>query len=147
MSLALELAFRGYLFLRLIAAIGPFAATVVLSFVYALLSTFRPNFTSLDVYKRQESLCKAGALDAFGNRSQVMTALDKAMERAQKSQKDAAAGQHGLFGMFDEGPAATSSDDLALPSAPEWDEHTRLQNEKEVLGFFVSGHPLDRRCV
>jgi len=91
-----------------------------------------------------ESLCKAGALDAFGNRSQVMTALDKAMERAQKSQKDAAAGQHGLFGMFDEGPAATSSDDLALPSAPEWDEHTRLQNEKEVLGFFVSGHPLDR---
>lgn len=49
MSLALELAFRGYLFLRLIAAIGPFAATVVLSFVYALLSTFRPNFTSLSV--------------------------------------------------------------------------------------------------
>jgi DNA polymerase-3 subunit alpha len=31
-----------------------------------------------------------------------------------------------------------------LPPAPDWDEHTRLQNEKEVLGFFVSGHPLDR---
>ncbi len=91
-----------------------------------------------------ESLCKAGALDAFGKRSQIMAALDKAIERAQKSQRDAAAGQHGLFGMFDdEGPAARASDD-ALPPAPDWDEYTRLQNEKEVLGFFVSGHPLDR---
>ncbi len=32
----------------------------------------------------------------------------------------------------------------ALPNAPEWDEHTRLQNEKDVLGFFVSGHPMDK---
>jgi DNA polymerase-3 subunit alpha len=46
--------------------------------------------------------------------------------------------------MFDDGPAANTNSDLALPSAPEWDEHTRLQNEKDVLGFFVSGHPLDR---
>jgi DNA polymerase-3 subunit alpha len=92
-----------------------------------------------------ESLCKAGALDAFGPRAVVFAALDKAMERAQKSQRDTASGQHGLFGMFDEpGPAASSSNDDALPPAPDWDEHTRLQNEKEVLGFFVSGHPLDK---
>jgi len=91
-----------------------------------------------------ESLCKAGALDSFGKRSQVMAALDKAMERAQKSQKDAAAGQHGLFGMFDDEPASAAGKIDDLPAAPEWDEHTRLQNEKEVLGFFVSGHPLDR---
>jgi DNA polymerase-3 subunit alpha len=92
-----------------------------------------------------ESLCKAGALDSFGKRSQVMAALDKAMERAQKSQRDAAAGQHGLFGMFNDEPSvhAPATED-ALPMAPEWDEHTRLQNEKEVLGFFVSGHPMDR---
>jgi DNA polymerase-3 subunit alpha len=91
-----------------------------------------------------ESLCKAGALDSFGPRACVFGALDKAIERAQKSQRDAAAGQHGLFGMFDEpGPAAKASDD-ALPPAPDWDEHTRLQNEKDVLGFFVSGHPLDK---
>ncbi|HVG27695.1 MAG TPA: DNA polymerase III subunit alpha [Acidobacteriaceae bacterium] len=92
-----------------------------------------------------ESLCKAGALDGFGRRSQVMAALDKAMERAQRSQKDAAAGQHGLFGMFDE-PVMTggAKDEDALPAAPEWDEHTRLAHEKEVLGFFVSGHPMDR---
>ena len=92
-----------------------------------------------------ESLCKAGAMDAFGNRAQVFAALDKAIERAQKSQRDAAAGQHGLFGMFDDGPVngGAKSED-ALPSAPAWDEHTRLQNEKEVLGFFVSGHPMDK---
>jgi DNA polymerase-3 subunit alpha len=91
-----------------------------------------------------ESLCKAGALDTFGKRPQIFSALDKAMERAQKSQRDAAAGQHGLFGMFDdEGPATKTGDD-ALPPAPDWDEHTRLQNEKDVLGFFVSGHPLDK---
>jgi DNA polymerase-3 subunit alpha len=93
-----------------------------------------------------ESLCKAGALDSFGPRARVFAALDKAIERAQKSQKDAASGQHGLFGMFDEpGPAASSSNsEDALPPAPDWDEHLRLQNEKEVLGFFVSGHPLDK---
>ena len=90
-----------------------------------------------------ESLIKAGAMDAFGHRAQLTAALDKAMERAQKSQRDAAAGQHGLFGIFDDGPAASQADE-ALPKAPEWDEHTRLQNEKEVLGFFVSGHPLDK---
>ena len=92
-----------------------------------------------------ESLAKAGALDCFGKRSEVFGALDKCMERAQKSQRDNAAGQHGLFGIFDEAPAAGgSAKEEALPSAPEWDEHTRLQNEKDVLGFFVSGHPLDK---
>jgi len=93
-----------------------------------------------------ESLIKAGAMDALGRRGQVFAALDKAMERAQKSQKDAAAGQSGLFGgIFDtDGSVSVSSAAEPLPPAPEWDEHTRLQNEKEVLGFFVSGHPLDR---
>jgi DNA polymerase-3 subunit alpha len=91
-----------------------------------------------------ESLCKAGALDSFGPRARVFAALDKAMERAQKTQRDAAAGQHGLFGMFDDGPANTPTTEEQLPPAPDWDEHTRLQNEKDVLGFFVSGHPMDK---
>ena len=90
-----------------------------------------------------ESLIKAGAMDCFGYRAQVMGALDKAMEGAQKAQRDNAAGQHGLFGIFDDGPVA-SSQQHALPNVPEWDEHTRLQNEKDVLGFFVSGHPMDK---
>jgi DNA polymerase-3 subunit alpha len=90
-----------------------------------------------------ESLIKAGALDAFGRRAQLMMATDKAMERAQKSQRDAAAGQSGLFGMFDESVANTTPDN-DLPKAADWDEHQRLQAEKEVLGFFVSGHPLEK---
>jgi len=93
-----------------------------------------------------ESLIKAGAMDAFGGRAQLCTALDKAMERAQKAQRDEAAGQHGLFGIFDADINQSSSNirEDALPSVAEWDEHTRLQNEKEVLGFFVSGHPMDK---
>ncbi len=93
-----------------------------------------------------ESLIKAGAMDAFGGRAQLCGALDKAMERAQKSQRDEAAGQHGLFGIFDsdiQSSGANNRED-ELPSVAEWDEHTRLQNEKEVLGFFVSGHPMDK---
>jgi DNA polymerase III subunit alpha len=91
-----------------------------------------------------ESLIKAGAMDSLGHRAQVTAALDKAMERAQKAQRDEASGQHGLFGIFDSdlSPAAGAED--SLPSVAEWDEHTRLQNEKEVLGFFVSGHPMDK---
>jgi DNA polymerase III subunit alpha len=93
-----------------------------------------------------ESLIKAGAMDAFGGRAALCAALDKAMERAQKSQRDEAAGQHGLFGIFDADlhPSSSNNVEDALPSVAEWDEHTRLQNEKEVLGFFVSGHPMDK---
>ena len=90
-----------------------------------------------------ESLIKAGALDSFGRRSQLIAAADSAMERAQKAQRDVAAGQHGLFGMFDDTPAASRSAD-SLPNVPDWAENERLQAEKEVLGFFVSGHPLDK---
>ena len=93
-----------------------------------------------------ESLIKAGAMDALGARAQLMAALDKAMERAQKSQRDEAAGQHGLFGIFDADLhlATGKNSEEELPRVPEWDEHTRLQHEKEVLGFFVSGHPMDK---
>jgi DNA polymerase-3 subunit alpha len=89
-----------------------------------------------------ESLIKAGALDSFGRRAQLLAAIDKTMERAQKAQRDQAAGQAGLFGIFDAGPEQAKGDDL--PNVPDLDESQRLQMEKEVLGFFVSGHPLDK---
>ncbi|HEX4321972.1 MAG TPA: DNA polymerase III subunit alpha [Acidobacteriaceae bacterium] len=90
-----------------------------------------------------ESLIKAGALDSMGTRAQLAAVVDKAMERGQKAQKDAAQGQHGLFGLFNEAPAhGKGSNDL--PHIADWDEHQRLNGEKEVLGFFVSGHPLDK---
>jgi DNA polymerase-3 subunit alpha len=90
-----------------------------------------------------ESLIKAGALDSLGKRGPLMAAVDKAMEQAQKLQKDAEQGQAGLFGMFDDAPQAGKSND-DLPHVPDWEDRERLTYEKEVLGFFVSGHPLDR---
>ncbi len=89
-----------------------------------------------------ESLIKSGAMDCFGRRAQVMQALDKAIERAQKSQRDAESGQHGLFGVFADEPEEHAND--ALPNIPDWDEQVRLAAEKEVLGFFITGHPLEK---
>jgi DNA polymerase-3 subunit alpha len=90
-----------------------------------------------------ESLIKAGALDSVGKRGPLMNAVDKAMERAQRAQKDAAQGQTGLFGLFNEAPVPGRGAD-ELPKVADWEESERLANEKEVLGFFVSGHPLDK---
>jgi len=90
-----------------------------------------------------ESLIKAGALDSLGKRGPLMAAVDKAMERAQKAQRDEAHGQTGLFGLFNESPAHGHGGD-DLPHVADWEESERLANEKEVLGFFVSGHPLDK---
>jgi DNA polymerase III subunit alpha len=89
-----------------------------------------------------ESLIKAGALDSFGRRAQLLAAVDKTIERAQKAQRDVAAGQSGLFGIFDVPANGATHDDL--PNVPDLDESQRLAAEKEVLGFFVSGHPLDK---
>ena len=90
-----------------------------------------------------ESLIKSGAMDSLGRRNQLMQALDKAIERAQKTQRDAESGQHGLFGVFDDQPSAGNGNDT-LPEVPDWDEHTRLSFEKEILGFFITGHPLEK---
>src|SRR4051812_35787004 len=90
-----------------------------------------------------QSLIKAGALDSLGRRRPLMEAVEKAVERAQKAQKDEELGQTGLFGLFDETPMNGSRKD-DLPNVADWEESDRLANEKEVLGFFVSGHPLDK---
>jgi len=89
-----------------------------------------------------ESLIKSGAMDALGRRAQLTAVLDKAIERAQKTQRDAESGQHGLFGVFHEEEIDHHND--RLPDTPDWDEHQRLAAEKEILGFFITGHPLER---
>jgi DNA polymerase-3 subunit alpha len=90
-----------------------------------------------------ESLLKSGAMDSLGRRAQLTQALDKAIEQAQRTARDREAGQHGLFGVFEEShPSATSGE--RLPDVPDWDEATRLANEKEILGFWISGHPLEK---
>ncbi len=89
-----------------------------------------------------ESLIKSGAMDSLGRRAQLMAVLDKAMEQAQKAHRDAESGQHGLFGVFENEAAHPTNDHL--PNTPDWDEYTRLAAEKEILGFFISGHPLEK---
>jgi DNA polymerase III subunit alpha len=89
-----------------------------------------------------ESLIKSGAMDSLGRRAQLMAVLDRAMERAQKSQRDAESGQHGLFGVFQQEETEAHND--KLPDIPDWDEQARLAAEKEILGFFISGHPLEK---
>ena len=89
-----------------------------------------------------ESLIKSGAMDRLGRRAQLMAVTDSAMEHAQKTQKDAALGQHGLFGVFQQDDAPQA--EKPLPNIPDWDEHQRLGHEKEILGFFITGHPLEK---
>ena len=90
-----------------------------------------------------ESLIKSGAMDALGRRAQLMAVIDSAMDQALKAQKDAALGQHGLFGVFQQDEDNRTTD-KPLPNIPDWDEHERLAHEKEILGFFITGHPLEK---
>jgi DNA polymerase-3 subunit alpha len=90
-----------------------------------------------------EALIAAGALDAFGHRAQLLAGLETAYQEVAARQAEEEAGQASLFGGGgDEGGLARQ--DPPLPNVPEWEEHDRLAREKTALGFFISGHPLDR---
>jgi DNA polymerase III subunit alpha len=105
-----------------------------------------------------ESLVAAGACDSLGgHRKQLIEQLDPALAEAQLLQAEREAGQGSLFGDGGggsgghSGMAATDSSDTsafsapsAYPDIPAWTEAERLAREKEVLGFFISGHPLER---
>jgi DNA polymerase-3 subunit alpha len=84
-----------------------------------------------------ESLIKAGALDFMGSRSQLMCILNSTMDAALKVQRERAIGQSSMFGMDD-------TEMLPLPDVEEWKESKRLMMEKEALGFYITGHPLNR---
>jgi DNA polymerase-3 subunit alpha len=71
-----------------------------------------------------------------------MAVLDRAMDRAQKAQRDVESGQHGLFGVFQQEESEANND--KLPNIPDWDEQARLAAEKEIVGFFLTGHPLEK---
>ena len=86
-----------------------------------------------------ESLIKAAAFDSLDvGRAQATASLDIVLEAAIREQKSVAVGQGSLFGGED---AARSA--LHLPEVAEWEDGERLASEREVLGFYVSGHPLD----
>jgi DNA polymerase-3 subunit alpha len=90
-----------------------------------------------------EALIQAGACDKFGHRAQLMAGLDVAIREAQIRAEEIESGQGNLFG--DASPAADlPRQEPALPEVPRWPEAERLTREKEVLGFFISGHPLEK---
>jgi DNA polymerase III subunit alpha len=88
--------------------------------------------------KMLESLIKAGAFDFLGrDRAELFACVDQSLSASAATQRDRVAGQVSLF---DEADAATTS--RRRPITP-WSEHEKLSYEKELLGFYVSGHPLD----
>jgi DNA polymerase-3 subunit alpha len=89
-----------------------------------------------------EALIGAGALDAFGDRAALFAGLEVTLNEAQARRQEAESGQTSLFGgAGDEGPERPAPQ---LPVVPVWSERDRLNEEKSRLGFYISGHPLDR---
>ncbi len=90
-----------------------------------------------------ESLIRAGAMDSFeGHRAQLMAAVEGAMEAGQRAQRARESGQEGLFG--DAFGGGESHEEKPLPDVLEATLREKLAGEKEMLGFYVTGHPLDQ---
>ncbi|MDQ2712728.1 MAG: DNA polymerase III subunit alpha [Acidobacteriota bacterium] len=92
--------------------------------------------------RAMESLIRAGALDSLGgNRAQLTEAIDRALETGARVARDRDRGQHDLFGGYAEEETAI---EYPLANLPDWTMEQKLAGEKEMLGIYVSGHPLDR---
>ena len=114
------------------------------------------SFTSVEDFARRvstskfnrkawESLIKSGAFDDMGDRSDLLFNLDSITSFASKLQKEAASGQTNLFGMLGGDDAASVQSTLHLQKAPvKHDDKERLMWERELLGLYISAHPLDR---
>mgnify|MGYP004608960521 FL=1 len=86
-----------------------------------------------------EHLIKSGAMDSFGaRRSQLLAVLDQAIDLGAACQRDRANGQLGLFG----DDQTFGMEEIKMPQLPEIPKQTLLQYEKELLGFYVTDHPL-----
>ncbi|HEX5756239.1 MAG TPA: DNA polymerase III subunit alpha [Arenimonas sp.] len=87
-----------------------------------------------------EALISAGALDALGkNRPSLLTQLPEVLKATEQLARERAAGQVSLFGGFDAGPALR----IELPETDDWPLETKLAGERETLGHYLSGHPID----
>jgi len=88
-----------------------------------------------------ESLIRAGAMDSLeGTRAQLFAAIDAAIESGQRAWRDKLSGQEGLFGGLLGGGSPA---EVPLPQVPDWTPKEKLAGEKEMIGFYVTGHPLD----
>ena len=111
---------------------------------YKSLEDFCNRVDSRKVNSRViESLIKSGSFDSVDcKRSQLMAVVDQAMEKAKAVQRDKQSGQMSLFALAPETDTSDKSA-ITLPDIPEWEERERLTKEKETVGFYLSGHPLD----
>ncbi len=94
-----------------------------------------------------EALIHAGAMDSLGSRAQLSAGFDGAHRAVSARLQDQAVGQGSLFldnGAGLDSGAEDGDAEPELPAVPEWSTSERLAKEKEALGFFISGHPLDR---
>jgi DNA polymerase-3 subunit alpha len=90
-----------------------------------------------------EALIQSGALDSLGgHRAQYMTVLDTALREASLQQEEISSGQVSMFGSAS-GSTAKQHVQQTLPNIAPWTESIRLAREKEILGFYTSGHPLE----
>lgn len=90
-----------------------------------------------------EALIRSGALDSLGqSRATWMARLPAAMQLGEQNTRAAAAGQNDLFGLSDTKAAASSV--AARVTQPEWSDSIRLAGERETLGLYLTGHPLNR---
>ncbi|GAC1642399.1 MAG: hypothetical protein NVS9B14_23960 [Candidatus Acidiferrum sp.] len=87
-----------------------------------------------------ESLIKSGAMDSVGPREAMLASVDDALAALQRASRSKESGQHGLFG----GGSAPSAPQFDLRDAAPWTEEERLASEYAMLGFYVSGHPLEK---
>ena len=97
-----------------------------------------------------ESMIACGAVDCFGKRrSQLMAAVENALQRGSEARRDRKMGQVTFFDLFEgaasgSGGEAKKSLEGEYPDVPEWSEAERLSREKKALGFYLTGHPLLR---
>jgi len=92
-----------------------------------------------------EGLIKTGAFDSTGaKRSQLASILDQAIEDAVAAQRERDRGQTSMFGGDLDSPTGHSLPDPPLPNILEWDIGERLRQERELTGFYITGHPLTR---
>ena len=115
---------------------------------FTSLDDFAARLDSKVVNKRiLENLAKAGALDwTEETRAGMCARLDQVVASALSAQRDRASGQVSMFDSIEfSAPAAkTKSTGSSHPTVEEWTKDERLAHEKELLGFYVTGHPLDK---
>jgi DNA polymerase-3 subunit alpha len=92
-----------------------------------------------------EALIRSGSFDSLGvNRATLMARLPAAMQLGEQATRAEATGQVDLFGLSAPSASASSSEDHLAPAQPEWSETVRLAGERETLGLYLSGHPINR---